>query len=921
MKIDNKKAPDVNNIGAINTEEMPSRAGLCIMTSIATLTKQRYINDAGKLDTITAAHMTQGSALNQSISTAQELASIIDGLNYNQAVTWGQHIGATSQINILSENKYQQQGKPDNALTRTNKHFSWGAGGGVLMLDCDDKRMTKAQFIETVNDIIPLDNIAHIWRPSSSSYIYNGDEELNGLTGQRLYIFIKDASDIPRAGKNLFERLWLNGHGYYEISKAGSYLERAPIDKNVFQASRLDFVSGSDCKPPLHQRTVPTQAHEGAYLDSKVLLPDLSAKELAELNALKAKDKANYSEEADAVRAEFSHKKAVDNLSKQGVDNPTPEQLEAAKDNVIRALNVSILTGEFLIQLASGEWVSVGDVLDDPSKYHGIGTKDPLEPEYDSNKTCGILYLYGQRPILSSRAHGGTNYKLVRQPRRIEHVTGRTFDTTQRTLELMRVLPDYFDMGMQMVSVRGGRVKPFNEDLLEHELGGIAQYWQSRTTPQQGAYEKLIDPPSKVIKHIIAMQRGRELKPLNAVITAPVITADDHIVSRQGYDQKTGLYLDCDDHNMIVPEQVSKGDAVAAYHELMKPFNTFDFADDLSRSVALSAIITALLRPSLPIAPAFAFDAPKQGSGKTYFCECIGLLASGQTPTITPSIERNEDETRKTIMSMLMQANRFIIWDNIMGNFNSATIASLTTSSMVSARVLGKSENLELPNRAMLMLTGNNIVLAGDMPRRTLTCRFDTGLENPTQAKRDLSAIGGLRPAEYIRTNRFKLALAALTLVRGYLQSHLHSAGGAAKQQLSSFEEWDTVARQPVVWIAQHLCGLTDPKLAVDEIIGIDPEHEALNELLTEIYQWKGLQSFTARALYDYAETRRLTHVMGTTDAGLHELLTELNNSNRLTGKAVGRVLTYRRDRVANGLKLERLAGTTKGHNYRVVKV
>lgn len=920
MKNDNKIAPDVKNIGATTTEEMPSRAGLCIVTSITALTKQRYINDAGKLDTITAAHMTQGTALNQSVSTAHELANLIDSLNHNQAITWGQHTGATSKVNILSEKKYKQQGEPDNTLTRTNNHFLWGAGGGVLMLDCDDKRMTQDKFVKTINDIIPLDNIAHVWRPSASSYIYNGHEQLSGLTGQRLYIFIKDASDIPRAGKNLFDRLWLNGHGYYEISKAGSYLERAPIDQSVFQASRLDFVSGSECKPPLEQRRVATQAHDGAYLDSKLLLPELSAKELTELAAIKSKTKADYSEEAEGVRAEFSHHKAIDNLSKQGIDKPTDEQLEAAKDNVIRALNVSILTGEYLIQLANDEWVSVGEVLDDPSKYHGTLTKDPLEPDYDGNKTCGKLYLYGQRPILTSRAHGGTTYKLVRQPRRIEHVTGRTFDTTQRTLELMRVLPEYYDMGMQMVSVRNGRVKPFNEDLLEHELGGIAQYWQSRTTPQQGTYEKLIDPPSKVIKHIIAMQGGRELKPLNAVITAPVITADDHIVSRQGYDKKTGLYLDCSEHNMIVPEQVSTVDAVAAYHELMKPFNTFDFADDLSRSVALSAVITALLRPSLPIAPAFAFDAPKQGSGKTYFCECIGLLASGHTPTITPSIERNEDETRKTLLAMLMQGQQFIVWDNIMGAFNSGVFASMLTSSVFGGRPLGKSELIELPNRAMVLLTGNNISLVGELPRRVLTCRFDTGMENPTQAKRDLSAIGGLRPADYIRKNRFKLALAALTLVRGYLQSNLHSAGGAAKQQLSSYEEWDTVARQPVVWIAQHVSGLTDPKLAVDEVIGIDPEHEALNELLTEIYQWVGVRPFTARALYDHAEDKLRRPTNGKFDAGLHELLTELNNGNRLTGKAVGRVLTYRRDRVANGLKLERLAGNSKGHNYRVVK-
>lgn len=919
MKSENEKAPNVLNIGAINSGEMPSLASFCIMTSITTLTKKRYIDVNGKFCSETAAHMTDGTALNRTVNTATELAKVIDGLSHNQAVTWGQHVGAGKQVNILSKRKYEQQGQPEKTLTRTDKHFSWGAGAGVLMLDCDDSNITQAQFIKTIHDIIPLDNIAHVWRPSSSSYIYNGHEQVNGLTGQRLYIFIKDASDIPRAGKTLFDRLWLNGHGYYEISKAGSYLERAPIDQSVFQSSRLDFVSGSDCRPPLEQRQVATEPHDGMFLDSKAMLPDLSEMEMAELAAIKNKRKAEYADQADEVRAEFSHAKAVKNLSKQGIDKPSPEQLEAAKDNVIRALTASVLTGEYLIQLADGSEISIGEVLDDPSRYHGALTKDPLEPDYDGNKTCGKLYLYGQRPILTSRAHGGRSYKLVRQPRRIEHVTGRTFDTTQKTLELMRSLPDYYDMGAQLVSVKGGRIMPFSEHLLEHELGGIAQYWQARTTPK-GSYELLIDPPNKIVKHIIAMQKGRALLPLNAVVTAPLITANNHIVSKQGYDAETGLYLDCSEHNVVVPEQVSKDEAVTACHELMKPFNTFDFADDLSRSVALSAVLTSLLRTSLPTAPIFAFDAPKQGSGKTYFCECLGLLATGDAPTVTPSIEKNEDETRKTLMSMLMQGSRFIIWDNIMGTYNSATMASLSTSSVVSARVLGKSEHVELPNRAMVLLTGNNITLVGDMPRRTLTCRFDTGLENPTKAKRDLSSIGGMRPTEYIQKNRFKLAAAAITLVRGYLQSNLHKAGGAAKDRLSSYEEWDTVARQPVVWISQHVSGLTDPKLAVDEIIGNDPEHEALSELLTEVKHWKGSETFTARQLYDHAEDKCRQPTNGRFDAGLHELLTELNNGNRLTGKAVGRVLTYRRDRVADGLRLVQLKGSTKGYNYRVVK-
>lgn len=886
-----------------------TKAALCVITSDSPLTKERYL-DAGVMKSRTAALMVKGSALNTTAANAQHLATLLDNLSHKQAITWGQHCHSDAQINVMSKALYEKNGRPKNAVTRTNDHFKWGNGGGVLMLDCDDKRISKAQFIAKINSIIPLDDIEYVWRTSSSSYIYHNDHLINGLTGQRLYIFVKEASDIPRAGKVLFDRLWLAGEGYYEISKAGSYLERAPIDQSVFQSSRLDFASGSICIKPLEQRTPPTEPHAGKYLDSKAALPPLTEREQTELEYIKNKLKLRYADEVTKVRADFCHNKAIENLAKQGNDKPTDAEVSAAKDNVLRALEVSILTGDFVVTMANGELVTVGELLDNPSKYHGKETKDPLEPDYDNNKTCAKLYLYGQRPILSSRAHGGKTYRLVRQPRRIKHVSGLMYETTQKTLELMRALPDYFDMGSQLVSVRGGEIKSFTEDLLEYELGGIAQYWCERKEQ-----ERLIDPPQKTVKHILAMGRGRELKRLDAVITAPAITADNHIISKQGYDEKSYLYLDCTEHQITVPDKVSLDDAKQAYAELMRPFGTFNYADKISRSVALSAVLTALLRPTIPTAPAFAFDAPKQGSGKSYFCECLGILAVGKPQPVTPAIEKNEDEIRKTLHSMLMHGRRFIVWDNIMMNFDSATFASFLTAETNSGRKLGTSESLELPNRSLVLLTGNNIVLRGEMPRRVLTCRFDTHLENPTKAKRDLTAIGNVNPSQYIAKNRFKLAAAAITLIRGYLQSTEHKNGGATNDRLSSFEEWDTVARQPVVWLSKYLDELTDPRASIDDNMGADPEQEALAELLRIIHARYGKAAFTARELYNFAEDSRCK-----LDGELMELLTELYNGKKVNGgRSVGYILSDRRGRVVNGMRLERIEGSSKGHQYRIM--
>ncbi len=914
--IDIKNAPNVGALVRYEQFNTQIIANLSIITSITpkTLTKKRMLGANGDMITDTIAQMTEGKALNVSITSIQQLANILDSLEHNQAVTWGIHAGKNNETLLLSSKIYKEQGGPDNALTRTNNHFRWGNHGGVMMLDCDDKTLSKADFIKAVNEVIPLNNIPYIWRPSSSSYIYNGNEQLTGLSGQRLYIFVADASDIARAGKILFERLWLNGHGYYEISKAGGYLSRSPIDAAVFQPSRLDFAAGSHCIKPLEQRAVATECHEGQPLDTKAALPELTTKQQKTLAEIKIQAKAPYADEVAEIRAVFSHDKAIANLTKQGITEPTDDQLTTAKNNVLRTINMDVLAGDFIITLADGKQISIGDALDNPEQYHGAITKDPLEPDYSNYSNTGKLYLQGQSPRLFSQAHGGKTYKLMRQPRRLEHVGGKMTDTTLQTLQLMRTLPDYYDMGDQLITIKDGNIIPFSEPLLEHELGAIAQYWQWQKTGKI-MHERLIDPPSKVIKQILSMNKYRYLKPLNAVINAPTITHDDYIVSKQGYDAVSQLYLDCLDHGVSVPALINEQDAIAAYHELMKPFGTFDFADDVSRSVALSAILTAITRPTQATAPAFAFDAPKQGSGKTYFCECLGLLATGTAPAMTPSIEKNEDEIRKTLLSMAMEGRRFIIWDNVMGHFNSATIASFLTSERVSGRILGQTQNIEVAHRAMFLLTGNNITLVGDMPRRVLTCRFDTGIENPTKAKRNLSAIDGLKPAAYIRYNRYKLATAAITLIRGYLQSETYSKYRLAEDSLSGFESWDTVARQPVLWLSTQVAGLTDPKRSIDDNMAKDPEHETLSQLLACIYKWRSNIIFNARELHDQAIRNAQI------DNDLQEILLDLNGGKPLSSRSVGMMLRFRHGRIADGLKLELCKESTRGNSFKVTKL
>lgn len=921
------------NTPTTKAEEVPSKQLNCTtdatnhitftrVTSSRTLTKI-YSLDAstGSLNAPkTSANMYEGTHEHVTIESAADFAAVLQGLTHKQALIYG--IAPAERPKILSTKGWNEAGQPTDTITRTNKWFEWPPGAGVMVLDFDYHNVdrTKKETIAIIKDVLPdLESTSYVWWCSSSSFIYNGDKEINGLRGQRLYIFVKNAADIARAGKALFARLWLAGHGHMEISKTGSFLTRGIIDDSVWQTSRLDFAAGANCASPLTQERPAPGANEGGLLDTQLALPDLTGTERVTVEALQREAKQQMQPEADLERQLYIEGRATADLAAKGITEPTDEDLDDAKQAINRALKTDTLTGDFVLTLDDGETITVGEVLDDPAKYHRTVTKDPLEPDYDGGRTVGIVYLFNGRPTLYSHAHGGKSYKLIRQPRRIEHIKGSSVETVNSTLLLLREIPDLYDMAEQMVVIGDGKPRPITQELLPYVLGSIIQYWQW-VERKDGNVQASIDPPMQVIRQILAMGASRQLKPLKAVITAPTITVEGHVISRGGYDPKTQLYLAMNDAPPTVPLMVEPYEAIAALDQLMEPFNTFPFANDLDRSVCLSAVLTALIRPVVDTAPAFAIDAPKQGTGKTYLAECIGLLGTGTRPAALPPVDsRSDDEVRKRLFAELLRGSRNILWDNVMGAFNSGSLASFLTAETFADRVLGKSETRELPNRALFLITGNNLQLAGELPRRVLTCRLDSALENPTTRSFTFS------PSSFIAANRQQLVKAGLTLIRGYLQSDEHQfLGGVKPDRLASFEDWDTLARQVVCWVAKFDDSYTDPKESINTGIAHDPEQEVLCSLLRELKAKFGDGWFTAKQVHDAVNGSIGLGDFDHHNSDLKDVVDDMLSTGgnaRLSTRGIGRLLGFRRDRIADGLKLASSQQGKKAAVYRIEEV
>ena len=402
------------------------------------LTKTYSLSDTGELSSpSTIANMVEGMAQRLEVSDAADFASKLKLLKNNHALSYG--LTGHDQIKLYSKDEYERRGEPVEAMPRKAELMSWPSGAGVFMKDYDpesgSESLSQSELLDALSGLIDgHDTSARVWWNSSSSNIFNGDVEMRGLRGQRVFTMVKDARDIPRAGKVLFKRSWLAGHGYIKISESGSLLVRSIIDDSVWQTNRLDFASGANCVAPVNQRRGDPVVYDGELLDTVSALPDLTASEEKEFLKLVDNAKKKAEPERLKIREKYEDNQAHKIITESGQE-VTPEAIKQAKVIIKQALDSDILAADFRVILDDGESVSVIELLDNPDKYHGRLTLDPLEPEYNGGKVVGKLYLSDGKPNLHSFAHGEKNYSLVREapPRKYADVFKDAGDMTEET--------------------------------------------------------------------------------------------------------------------------------------------------------------------------------------------------------------------------------------------------------------------------------------------------------------------------------------------------------------------------------------------------------------------------------------------------------------------------------------------------------
>jgi hypothetical protein len=406
-----------------------------------------------------------------------------------------------------------------------------------------------------------------------------------------------------------------------------------------------------------------------------------------------------------------------------------------------------------------------------------------------------------------------------------------------------------------------------------------------------------INPPASHVSALLSRVGEWNAPVLLGVVSSPTMRKDGTILQTPGYDSASGLLFEPNGVEFpMVPDNPTREDAQRAVDVISAPFRDFEFASPADRSVLLGAQLTALIRRNLPSAPLFAIDAPTAGSGKSLLCETVGIIATGHKPTMI-SQGKTDEENEKRISSVLMAGDPIIVFDNCELPLGGDTLCSALTQEIIASRILGKSEVPRLLTNALFMATGNNLEVMGDLGRRTLLCRIDTGEERPDQIEHDF------QPVEEARENRAALVVAGLTILRAY-----EVAGRPNRMvPMGSFESWNMI-REALVWL-----GEVDPCTTRERVIADDPRKGDLAELLDLWADALGGKPTTLAEIGEAAGNNQHSKI-----TVLHDALAARTYKGIFNTRSVGRHLGKHKDRVIGGRVLRCVDDPSGVKRYRL---
>lgn len=487
---------------------------------------------------------------------------------------------------------------------------------------------------------------------------------------------------------------------------------------------------------------------------------------------------------------------------------------------------------------------------------HGLGADDP-------------------RPVIEVRR--GDLDRLVREAIAALKADGtKIFDRGGVAVRPVRLATPEVDHGIARDA--GAMVlRPVSAAWLTHALARVAAW--VRRDARAGEWRPT-DPPERVAAILADAPDLAAWPPIRAVVRHPLVMPNGEIIAAPGYHAPTGILVDVD-NEWSIPETIDRDAARDACDRLLEVLRHYPWATRADQAVALSLLVTALARPVLPAAPMHVITSPEPGCGKSMLADVAAILATGaHAPVMTWPEGRDADaESAKRIDAAQLAGDQIIAIDNIERPLEGAALAQLLTQGARRIRLLGASTAVTVACTAMVVATGINLLVRGDLTRRTVVSRLDPGLERPElrQIDQDLLA--------EVRARRRDLVIDALTIPVAYLRAGTPDVG---VPPLGGYDAWSRMVRQALVWL-----GETDPCNTMERTREDDTRRAATRAVYAAWHAALGEAPVTVADLL--AQARQ--------DPDLAAALRDAFGDD-VTARGVGAWCAYHRDRRVDGLVL-----------------
>ena len=355
------------------------------------------------------------------------------------------------------------------------------------------------------------------------------------------------------------------------------------------------------------------------------------------------------------------------------------------------------------------------------------------------------------------------------------------------------------DCDGQAVEISGVRYRPGSLLFLDATLEIISWHLDERFTfwnLDQRSDKWVATPcPPRMAARVIGSATELGFRPCSGFVRVPLFIKGKIISSARMACSDRADHPDVREDVPATPDKPTKVMRSEPWQGSCAPSGNTSGTVPKLRPALAAAALTAVLRPSLPTAPAILIDGNVVGVGKGKIARALAVPATDGLPAIIAE-GHDDEETEKRVATAVLQGASALLFDNLQRTVASSTLESVLTEGVATVRIFGRLANITVECRALVLITANNATLRRDMLRRTLQVRIVVPPRETRLRRFDSD------PVDEARQDRAELLAAAFTVVKAW-----HVARGLLEnakirtKTLGSFEMWAEIVAGAVEWL------------------------------------------------------------------------------------------------------------------------